>query len=59
MNISTSTSKLGNIYDRKEIEKSDKQYHQELHKMYKNIQCADCNTLRPSWVAQPPPHFQC
>ena len=48
--MSTTTSKLGNKYDKKEIEKLDKGFHKELRQLFRKTNCADCGTKNPNWA---------
>ena len=57
--MSTTTSKLGKKYDRKEIEKLDKQFHSELRKMFRKSNCADCGKKHPNWATLKRGKFVC
>ena len=57
--MSTTTSKLGNKYDKKEIEKLDKIFHGELRKMFRKCNCADCGKKNPNWATLKRGKFVC
>ena len=57
--MSTTTSKLGKKYDRKQIEKLDKQFHSELRKMFRKSNCADCGKKHPNWATLKRGKFVC
>ena len=57
--MSTTTSKLGNKYDKKEIEKLDKGFHKELRQLFRKTNCADCGTKNPNWATLKRGQFVC
>ena len=57
--MSTTTSKLGNKYDKTEIEKLDKGFHKELRQLFRKTNCADCGTKNPNWATLKRGQFVC
>lgn len=54
-----SRSKLGNSYDKAEVEESHQQYMAELRKMYQNKPCADCGAIPANWATLKRATFVC
>eukprot|EP00122_Pirum_gemmata_P007323 Pgem_evm1s6720 len=45
-----SFSKLNGRFDLAEIKKMDAQCHEELHAMYRNLKCFDCDAKPCNWA---------
>lgn len=55
----TSRSKLGQVYDKAEVEATHKECMDELRKMYQKKACADCGNKPANWATLKRATFVC